>query len=127
MARTWCGWRRSATSSTWPVRRGRVDRMNSKLLALATCVAFFHAGTSAAMDKVIDAQSSPEKNTMNSEPALTSKQQAIAPITAATATGDMPQLNAALNRGLDAGLSISNAKEVLVQMYAYTGFPRSLN
>jgi 4-carboxymuconolactone decarboxylase len=39
----------------------------------------------------------------------------------------MPQLNAALNQGLDAGLTVSDAKEILVQLYAYTGFPRSLN
>jgi 4-carboxymuconolactone decarboxylase len=58
---------------------------------------------------------------------LSRTQQAIAPIAAATALGDMPQLNAALNRGLDAGLTVSDAKEVLVQLYAYAGFPRSLN
>ena len=39
----------------------------------------------------------------------------------------MPRLNAALNQGLDAGLTVSEAKEVLVQLYAYAGFPRSLN
>ena len=39
----------------------------------------------------------------------------------------MPQLNAALNRGLDAGMTVSDAKELLVQVYAYAGFPRSLN
>ena len=59
--------------------------------------------------------------------ALSRTQQAIAPIAAATAIGDMPQLHASLNRGLDAGLTVSEAKEVLVQLYAYAGFPRSLN
>ena len=39
----------------------------------------------------------------------------------------MPRLNAALNQGLDAGLTVNDAKEVLVQLYAYAGFPRSLN
>jgi 4-carboxymuconolactone decarboxylase len=58
---------------------------------------------------------------------LSKKQQAIPPIAAAMAVGDMPRLNAALNAGLDAGLSISETKEILVQLYAYTGFPRSLN
>ena len=43
------------------------------------------------------------------------------------AIGDLPALNRALNDGLDAGLTVSDAKEILVQMYAYTGFPRSLN
>jgi 4-carboxymuconolactone decarboxylase len=59
--------------------------------------------------------------------ALSRTQQAIAPIAAATAVGDIPQLNAVLNQGLDAGLTVSEAKEVLVQLYAYAGFPRSLN
>jgi alkylhydroperoxidase/carboxymuconolactone decarboxylase family protein YurZ len=59
--------------------------------------------------------------------ALSRTQQAIAPIAAATAVGDIPQLNSALNQGLDAGLTVSEAKEVLVQLYAYAGFPRSLN
>ena len=58
---------------------------------------------------------------------LSRKQRAIAPISAATAVGDLPGLNAALNQGLDAGLSIGDTKEILVQMYAYAGFPRSLN
>lgn len=64
---------------------------------------------------------------MTSEQALSPKQQAIAPIGAAMAAGDMPKLDTALNQGLDAGLSISDAKEILVQLYAYAGFPRSLN
>jgi hypothetical protein len=43
------------------------------------------------------------------------------------ASSQMDKLNAALNQGLDAGLTINEAKEILVQLYAYTGFPRSLN
>lgn len=69
---------------------------------------------------------SPEKPTMNEQP-LTLKQLAIAPIAANMAIGDMPRLHDALNRGLDAGLTLSEVKEVLVQLYAYAGFPRSLN
>lgn len=58
---------------------------------------------------------------------LSTRQQAIPLIAAAMAASDMPRLDDALNRGLDAGLSISEAREILVQLYAYTGFPRSLN
>ena len=58
---------------------------------------------------------------------LTSRQAGIVPIAAFTATGDLAKLNPALNKGLDAGLTINEIKEVLVQMYAYAGFPRSLN
>lgn len=59
--------------------------------------------------------------------ALSAKQQAIPLIAAAMATSDMPRLTAALNQGLNAGLTVSEAKEILVQLYTYTGFPRSLN
>ena len=58
---------------------------------------------------------------------LTARQRAIPLVAAFMASSDMPRLNAALNQGLDAGLTLSEAKEVLVQLYAYAGFPRSLN
>ncbi|MCO8309439.1 (R)-mandelonitrile lyase [Pseudomonas mandelii] len=58
---------------------------------------------------------------------LSARQQAIPLIAASMATSNMPRLNAALNQGLDAGLTVSEAKEILVQLYAYSGFPRSLN
>jgi alkylhydroperoxidase/carboxymuconolactone decarboxylase family protein YurZ len=64
---------------------------------------------------------------MSFEQALSAKQQSIVPIAAATASGDMPQLHRALDRGLDVGLTVSEVKEILVQLYAYAGFPRSLN
>ena len=59
--------------------------------------------------------------------ALSAKQQAIPLMASFMAASDMPRLNAALHAGLDAGLSISDAREVLVQLYAYVGFPKSLN
>ena len=68
-----------------------------------------------------------ERATMSSEQALSAKQQSIVPIAAATALGEMSQLPPAFDRGLDAGLTVSEVKEILVQLYAYTGFPRSLN
>lgn len=58
---------------------------------------------------------------------LSVRQQAILPIAAFAAAGSIAPLNAALNQGLDAGLSIRDAREILVQLYAYAGFPRSLN
>jgi alkylhydroperoxidase/carboxymuconolactone decarboxylase family protein YurZ len=75
-----------------------------------------------------DARTSPGKNaTMNHEQPLSGRQQAIVPITAFTASGDMGRLDAALQAGLDAGLTVNEIRELLVQMYAYAGFPRSLN
>jgi 4-carboxymuconolactone decarboxylase len=64
---------------------------------------------------------------MNSDRYLDKKQQSIVAISAFTANGDMTHLQKALNDGLDAGLTIKEIKEVLVQLYAYAGFPRSLN
>ena len=59
--------------------------------------------------------------------ALNAHQQGMAGVAALTATGDIPQLKIALNAGLDAGLTVNEIKEALVQLYAYCGFPRSLN
>ncbi|MFM2481964.1 carboxymuconolactone decarboxylase family protein [Celerinatantimonas sp. YJH-8] len=50
-----------------------------------------------------------------------------APIAAFAAVGDIPHLKQALTKGLDEGLTINPIKEILVQVYAYAGFPRSLN
>jgi 4-carboxymuconolactone decarboxylase len=63
----------------------------------------------------------------NTNQHLDKKEQAIITISAFTAKGDMAQLQKALNDGLDAGLTVNEIKEVLVQLYAYAGFPRSLN
>jgi len=59
--------------------------------------------------------------------ALSPIQQSIVTISAFTANGDLEKLKTSLNEGLDAGLTVNEIKEILVQMYAYCGFPRSLN
>ena len=66
-----------------------------------------------------------EANNMQNQ--LNAKQRAIIPIAAFTANGDIANLKTALNEGLDAGLTVNEIKEILVQLYAYAGFPRSLN
>jgi 4-carboxymuconolactone decarboxylase len=71
--------------------------------------------------------SQPMTSTQPAAQTLSARQQAIPLIAAFMATSDMPRLNAALNQGLDAGLTVSETKEILVQLYAYVGFPRSLN
>ncbi|HWR05689.1 MAG TPA: carboxymuconolactone decarboxylase family protein [Sporomusa sp.] len=58
---------------------------------------------------------------------LNAKQQGMVTIAASTAKGDLERLKTALHEGLDAGLTVNEIKEILVQMYAYCGFPRSLN
>lgn len=72
-----------------------------------------------------------ESRIMTSNPigaeTLSTRQRAIVPVAAFAAAGDITELTIALNRALDAGLTVSDAREILVQLYAYAGFPRSLN
>lgn len=63
-------------------------------------------------------ESKPEK--------LSDKEAAIVPIAAFTAGGNLPQLKASLNQGLNDGLTVNEIKEALVHIYAYAGFPRAL-
>jgi alkylhydroperoxidase/carboxymuconolactone decarboxylase family protein YurZ len=63
------------------------------------------------------------KSEMNT---LTERQKAITLIAAFTAKGELTKMNQALHTGLDAGLTINESKEVLVHLYAYCGFPRSI-
>ncbi len=58
---------------------------------------------------------------------LSSKEKNIAKIASLSARGDLENLQKALNQALDKGLTINEIKEVLIQSYAYCGFPRSLN
>ena len=58
---------------------------------------------------------------------LNKQQKSIVAIASFTAVGDIVKLKTELNSALEAGLTINEIKEVLVQMYAYCGFPRSLN
>ncbi len=58
---------------------------------------------------------------------LSPRQQALSAIAACEAKGDQTALTTCLNEGFDNGLTVSEAKEALSQLYAYTGFPRSLN
>jgi 4-carboxymuconolactone decarboxylase len=67
-----------------------------------------------------------QKN-INANQSLNPQQKSIVSIAALTAVGDLEHLKTHLNSGLDAGLTINEIKEVLVQLYAYCGFPRSLN
>jgi alkylhydroperoxidase/carboxymuconolactone decarboxylase family protein YurZ/quinol monooxygenase YgiN len=67
------------------------------------------------------------KTNMNEDVKLSPTEQSIVTIAALTAKGDLSNLKVGLNDGLDAGLTINQIKEVLVHLYAYCGFPRSLN
>ena len=90
--------------------------MKKQLFGILTAVFFAFFSMSAA---------SLAENTTPDE--LSKKEKAIVPIAAFTASGNIPKLKTALNQGLDDGLTVNEIKEVLVHIYAYAGFPRSLN
>ncbi|HAK35787.1 MAG TPA: carboxymuconolactone decarboxylase [Pantoea sp.] len=93
---------------------------------LALCVALFCSSGAA---EEASSPTSIRNRTMltQQQHPLTAPQKQTVAIAASAATGDIPALNAALHQGLDAGLTISDCREILVQLYAYAGFPRSLN
>lgn len=57
---------------------------------------------------------------------LNRKQEKVVTIAAFTARGDLDKLKPELIAGLEVGLTVNEIKEVLVHLYAYCGFPRSL-
>ena len=81
-----------------------------KLLLIATFIFIYMTINAQSMDNV-----------------LTPRRQGLAVIAALEAKGDQSDLETALADALDKGLTISEAKEALSQLYAYSGFPRSLN
>jgi len=50
----------------------------------------------------------------------------IAAVASLTARGDIGGLKAALAKSLDDGLTVNEAKEIIVHSYAYCGFPRAI-
>lgn len=67
------------------------------------------------------------QNQLPNPASLNDQEKSLVNISALTAVGDLEKLRTQLNTGLDAGLSVNEMKELLVQLYAYCGFPRSLN
>ncbi|WP_282075295.1 carboxymuconolactone decarboxylase family protein [Maribacter aquivivus] len=68
-------------------------------------------------------------NAQNTEVAtvrLSEQEKGIILIASYTAQGKLVNLRDALNEGLNNGLTINEIKEVLVHLYAYAGFPRSI-
>ena len=91
------------------------------VLAVLFLTAFFYGATNA-QTKTMNTKTDKTENQ-----SLTAREKSIAAIAALTAKGDTEKLQTALGDGLDAKLTVNEIKEVLVQMYAYCGFPRSLN
>lgn len=108
--------------SSTPLNEPAVARRDLLCLWLAALVSL---ETAAAAPPSTRNPNMPSNNP--SAQALDSKQLAIGPIAASAAEGDVARLGVALVQGLEAGLTVSEVKEVLVQLYAYAGFPRALN
>ncbi|MDK2843151.1 MAG: 4-carboxymuconolactone decarboxylase [Anaerophaga sp.] len=62
----------------------------------------------------------------NSDQHLSQKEKSIIAIASTTGMGHLSDLKMQLHEGLDAGLTINEIKEVMVHLYAYCGFPRSI-
>ena len=58
---------------------------------------------------------------------LTERQKGLAACACLMAQGDLVRLEPAIRTALDGGVTVNEMKEALSQLYAYTGFPRSLN
>ena len=58
---------------------------------------------------------------------LTERQQGLAACACLMAQGDLVRLEPAVKQALNNGVTINELKEAFSQLYAYTGFPRSLN
>ena len=57
---------------------------------------------------------------------LNEKEKSVIIISSLATKGDLDKLKTGLQEGLDAGLTVNEIKEVLVHLYAYCGFPRSI-
>ncbi len=66
------------------------------------------------------------QNSTNTHTQLSAKDKSIIIISSLTAKGDLTKLKTGLQTGLEAGLTVNEIKEVLVHLYAYCGFPRSI-
>ena len=91
-----------------------MDDAKSCILIAFTVLLLGTSGTLNAQDRSGDTES------------LSPNQRSIVLIASHTATGDLERLTQALHVGLDSGLTINEIKEVLLQLSAYCGFPRSL-
>lgn len=58
---------------------------------------------------------------------LTKRQLLLCACASLEAQGDLERLDPAIRKALDGGVTVNELKEAFSQLYAYTGFPRSLN
>ena len=90
--------------------------MKHTLLIFATIVLMASCNKTTKTDKDMNTLTFNEKQAA-----------AMSAIACYEAQGDQASLATAIHEGFDAGLTANQIKEALSQLYAYTGFPRSLN
>ena len=93
-----------------------------KKLFVTTFVALAALALAACGGKIAKTDKDMTKLTFNERQAA-----AMAVIACHEARGDQSSLALAIHEGFEAGLTANQLKEALSQLYAYTGFPRSLN
>ena len=92
--------------------------MKKKMMIFAIALTMAACGTQTTKE------TTKEMNTLT----FTTEQAAfMSAIACNEAKADYVALAEAIDNGLDAGLTVSQVKEALSHLYAYTGFPRSLN
>ncbi len=87
---------------------------------------FFTLALAATMFAACTTKQSNTKD-MNQLSFTTEQAACMSAIACNEAKGDLVALESAIHNGLEAELTVSQIKEALSQLYAYTGFPRSLN
>ena len=58
---------------------------------------------------------------------MTDRGKSIVIVSVFTAKGDMIELEKSIKLALEKGVTVNEIKESMIQLYAYCGFPRSLN
>lgn len=58
---------------------------------------------------------------------MTDREKSIVIVSVFTAKGDMIELEKSVKLALEKGVTVNEIKESMIQLYAYCGFPRSLN
>jgi alkylhydroperoxidase/carboxymuconolactone decarboxylase family protein YurZ len=97
-------------------KKGKIMHIKTFVTAVMLCMAgCMHAQQTSTINHK-------EKN-MEKENTWT----AFVAIAAQEAKGNIEALKKAIDEGFEQGLTVSKIKEALSQLYAYTGFPRSLN
>lgn len=97
-------------------KKGKIMHIKTFVTAVMLCMAgYMHAQQTSTINH--------KEKDMEQENTWT----AFVAIAAQEAKGNIEALKKAIDEGFEQGLTVSKIKEALSQLYAYTGFPRSLN